>query len=232
MVRPQDQALYVLQNEFGLIKIGRSRDPERRARALARRERCEIRIVAVLPGCGHLEEATHLALSEFAIAGEWFAGGVATRETVEALLESVTAWDWPFEDRPDGADHWLDQFHDRRGAEAEVRLFRRILKVYLLKELPGPLADAAVHQLSELFRCGQLPAISVRKVCSAHISLYWVRGRWLTVPPYSTDMALAKSLLPPGYLASIRMETPLEVCVAAMELRLEVLKQEVRDLSF
>jgi hypothetical protein len=45
-------------------------------------------------------------------------------------------------------------------------------------------------------------------------------------------MALAKSLLPPGYLASIRMETPLEVCVAAMELRLEVLKQEVRDLSF
>ena len=82
MVEPTSQHLYVMQNEFGLIKIGRSIAVESRRQNLQQTDRCQIEIVAVFDFWGSLEETIHLELEEFRLIGEWFAGDE------EALLQS------------------------------------------------------------------------------------------------------------------------------------------------
>ncbi len=43
----EDQHLYIMQNEHGFIKVGRSENPEKRRRSLEIHERCKISIVGI-----------------------------------------------------------------------------------------------------------------------------------------------------------------------------------------
>ena len=231
MTKPNLQTLYVLQNEFGLIKIGRSVHLNRRLRALERQEECAIQIVAALPECGHLEEPTHIALAEHAIEGEWFDGSDVTRTAIAAALPDVKTWIWPYAHDPLRAQQWLESFLGRRDAKAEVRLFRRILDAHLRPVKPGAWADVAVHQLMTLFDTGELPNAMVAREGEETVAVFWETGsqKRRRVPTYSTDLALAASLWPKEIAPLGCDQSALENCIAAMELRLEALRAQARE---
>ncbi|CAB3803905.1 hypothetical protein LMG28138_05424 [Pararobbsia alpina] len=68
--RPQDQYLYVMQNEHGLIKVGRSIDPARRRLVLQSQCGCNIALVASLHQRGPDEEWVHSLLADFCVGYE------------------------------------------------------------------------------------------------------------------------------------------------------------------
>lgn len=107
--------LYVTQNEFGLIKIGRSHDVERRCRYLARELGCQIDIVAVVPESGHMEEYFHITLDHHCVGYEWFDGTEeAKAEIVSEMLIADLVEAWPFALDRSKADAWLDSFYDHQ----------------------------------------------------------------------------------------------------------------------
>ena len=76
---PSERApdLYIFANSLlpGLLKIGRSKDVERRRCELQRSQPFRIVTVASFPGAGHLEANVHLALRAHLVEGpgrEWF----------------------------------------------------------------------------------------------------------------------------------------------------------------
>lgn len=120
--------LYVMQNEFGLIKIGRSTNVMRRMRALQGTEMCRIQLVGIVEGAGHLEESTHIALDDFRLIGEWFDGGEDARNAIIQLLD-MKGDKWPFDlAAKDAIDRWLDAVEGRRFNQARVREFSRVAK--------------------------------------------------------------------------------------------------------
>jgi len=95
--RPSDQHLYVMQNEHGLIKVGRSVDPERRRLALQISCWCRLELVAILPNRGGEEEWTHMQLATHRLGHEWFAGTLEAKHAVSRLLCLGTVIIWPFD---------------------------------------------------------------------------------------------------------------------------------------
>ena len=106
MTDPVDQHLYVIQNEFGLIKIGRSIDPWTRLRQIRQTDRCRAELIAVFDGGGEDEEAIHIALDRFRLEGEWFDGSLTAREAVEMML-GIAPSEWKFELDKSRADGWI-----------------------------------------------------------------------------------------------------------------------------
>lgn len=218
MTDPRSQALYVMQNEVGLIKIGRALDPSARRQTLVQEERCAIEIVAVLPGWGDREEATHIALRDHAIEGEWFVGSNQARAAMAALLPGLSHRKWPYVYDAEQAGVWLDSFYDRRDRRSIKKQFRRILTVHLLQNEPGPDADASLQLLIGLTATGSLPSVAYQ----GGQAIYWTAGssRPIPVPPYSTDPALALSLWPEKARPAVWDGSAYDCCVAAMRARL------------
>jgi hypothetical protein len=61
--------LYVMQNQFGLVKVGRSAKPEFRRKQLEKSDLCSIVLVAVLKNAADREEQCHKALDDFRLIG-------------------------------------------------------------------------------------------------------------------------------------------------------------------
>lgn len=59
MTDPRTQMMYVMQNECGCIKIGRSVDPWQRRLNLRQSEHCTVELIAAFNGGGEHEEAIH-----------------------------------------------------------------------------------------------------------------------------------------------------------------------------
>ena len=71
-------SLYVMENLRlpGEFKIGRSKDPFRRARTLASGQNFQMKLVAIYPQAGRLEPLAHRLLAQYRVPGlshEWFA---------------------------------------------------------------------------------------------------------------------------------------------------------------
>jgi hypothetical protein len=69
-----------------MVKIGRSKDVERRRGELQRSQPFRIITVAAFPGAGHLEANVHLALHAHLVDGpgrEWFS--VAASDAIHAI---------------------------------------------------------------------------------------------------------------------------------------------------
>jgi hypothetical protein len=64
--------LYIMQNEQGAIKIGRTRNVERRRRGIETGSGNKIRLVFEQKHAGRNERRLHEALAEFRTLGEWF----------------------------------------------------------------------------------------------------------------------------------------------------------------
>jgi hypothetical protein len=87
---PSERApdLYIFANSLlpGLVKIGRSKDVERRRSELQRSQPFRIVTVASFPGSGHLEAKVHLALHAHLVDGpgrEWFS--IAASDAIHAI---------------------------------------------------------------------------------------------------------------------------------------------------
>lgn len=119
--------LYVMQNEFGFIKIGRSNRVEQRRRALEKTDLCSIRLVASFDDHGHLEEALHLTLDEHRLIGEWFYGDAPARAAIIAAMGLPAGQIWPYpETATVKANGWLDRLEDERANRASIREFGRL----------------------------------------------------------------------------------------------------------
>lgn len=56
-------SLYVMQNAHGLIKIGRSDNPQRRLTEIQQDARCAVALIATFPDVGHFKEWVHLQMA-------------------------------------------------------------------------------------------------------------------------------------------------------------------------
>ena len=221
VTRPDAQALYVMQNEFGLVKIGRSLDPERRRKNLQSGEGCAIAVVAVLDGQGHREEQVHLSLQRHIIEGEWFKGTPTARAAIIKALPHLAACDWPFEYDARGAKAWLDDFFGRRDRRALERMYHRILNVHVCGSGPGASADGMICLLLSLSETGDMVGVSVGReggqtVADIHDP---ATGETSRAPPYSTDLASAMTLWAESTQPVVWGGTPYECAVAAMKER-------------
>lgn len=120
--------LYVMQNCCGLIKIGRSYDPENRRRLLQISDKCTIKIVKILNECGHLEENAHIHLQKFRITGEWFEGTEISKKAISKYFSFSPEFAWPFHlDRKKAAE-WVRDLEFIRDKQAAERNFYRLLQ--------------------------------------------------------------------------------------------------------
>lgn len=85
--------LYVMQAVTGLIKVGRSKNPQRRLRALEQSSGQRIKLLLVLDGRGADERLIHAALAEYRTLGEWFNDTSTCRRAIcEALGGVKIGW--------------------------------------------------------------------------------------------------------------------------------------------
>lgn len=144
MVKTTDQNLYVMQNEFGFIKIGRSVDVERRRLTLQTTERCKISVVEEFAGCGDLEEDLHIEMADFHVAGEWFDGSDEARDALSGFIGADDPpIEWPYKNDQDMAVAWLQHIEVVRHAAAIRKALDR--EIGILRSADGP---SFVHDCS------------------------------------------------------------------------------------
>lgn len=69
--RPQ-KMIYVVEAQIGLIKVGGSRFPERRAENISAHSPCRVRLIAKWPGSLLAEQDVHCRLRAHRSHNEWF----------------------------------------------------------------------------------------------------------------------------------------------------------------
>jgi len=75
--------VYFMQEGYGAIKIGNSRQPEIRRADLQRGTPKELKILAILPGDYRIERRFHKALWRYRSHGEWFRRGDWLNDVLE-----------------------------------------------------------------------------------------------------------------------------------------------------
>lgn len=120
--------LYVMQNEHGFIKIGRSDDPRRRLMEVQKSARCPVALIATFPEAGHFEEWVHIQMADHHIGFEWFEGTREAMDVLAALLGLELTWAYAFEGT--SAHAWtkrlLDSGTERYWRKRERDVIRRI----------------------------------------------------------------------------------------------------------
>ena len=137
---PNKQDIYIFQNQFGLVKIGRSIDVEKRRKAVERTDKCSVALVAILPGAGRSEERLHDLLVDFRVTGEWFDGSRGMKEVLEkATKKKIPLWPYEFDRVP--ASDWLKQLEILRDEEARSRQFYRMIQILSSSSAPNIYSD-------------------------------------------------------------------------------------------
>lgn len=218
--------LYVLQNEYGLIKIGRSFEPERRCRIVASRDRCKAQIVEVLVGKGFREPAIHRRLERFALGGEWFDGDSAARSAVQRAINPSLKWAWPYELDEDQADQWLqilDQQQFKRYVELE---FSKVVGNIRFCNWDNCYKDEAINELYNLTVTGDFDQYDIRTECNETVIYIAARPPLpeRRVPSYCTDLKACLALWPAGTRPALWTGTPIECAIAALKQRLTDLR--------
>lgn len=199
MINPARQHLYLMQNEFGLIKIGRSVDPDTRLYHLRRSERCNIELVAVFANYGADEETIHLGLSEFRLFGEWFAGDHEARGAIEAEINCTTPIEWPFAYDDAGAAKWFDQMQVLRNANYIRRdLYRSITTIRHATE-----ANRAIDRIID-------SALNLATTGDRF-------GNQRPTPAYTASIEDALLVWPEDIRPAFWEGSPIECCIAALE---------------
>lgn len=212
-----------MQNSYGLVKIGRSVDPARRCRALQSRERCEIQIVAVIPGEGANEEYYHCQLRDYWIEGEWFSG---CDESLAAIVQTMQLGDvkWPFDLKATDASQWLSEFKSWRGDRKLIKQFDREIRLLINAQDSHRVHDASIWWLvkyGELKRNStNLHVIRARSPGEPDYELV-ERGRRTgrTIPFYTSEVAAAMTLWPNDCRPEKWEGSAVSCCVAALKAR-------------
>lgn len=205
-------SLYVMQNEHGAIKIGRSANPEERKAQIAQVFRCKPKLVAVLPDAGHKEEWCHRQLTEHALGSEWFAGSAAARTQIAELLEVRLVW--PFAESRVAQERWLLQITDdaafRYWRKQERTVIRRLMGAVngsqrLLPWLDGDIAFAMGYRGLSYGKDGLTGALGEQ-------------GPRVAIPAYTQSLGAARVLWPADHTSAPEPTTndPLEFCLIAL----------------
>lgn len=216
---PQD--LYVMQNEHGLIKVGRSVNPERRRRDLERSEQCRIALVHVLAAQGEREERVHLKLRRHLIEGEWFKGSSASRNAIAKELGLEPDLAWPFLFDRVAAAAWLERFYSWRDDRAVDRLFGRLMTRIKACADHEWIANADIWHLLCVSDTGEQPIVSVQGQGEGVVLEGWQRGAKapVRVPTYTSDLAACIELWPEDVRPTTWDGPPLECALAALAER-------------
>lgn|GEM_PF-6047419 len=217
MTDPTAQHLYVMQNEFGCIKVGRSVDPWQRRHSLRQSEHCQVELIIAVEGGGEDEEAIHYRLRKHHLVGEWFNGTNATRNAVAKEFQPL-ALDWKFRHDPEGAAEWLDHFQVVRKADANKKWITS--EIGIMRGLPEPhyIHDGAVFSISYFYRNGEQAIVSVGRVDgrSTYIWHHPVTGERIAVPEYTSNLALALTAWPDDARPASWEGTAPECCIEAL----------------
>lgn len=217
MVDPATQTLYLMQNEHGLIKVGRSIHPQRRLKKLISTERCHIEIVEQFPNCGDLEEHVHIALDEFRVVGEWFHGSADARLTIAAAL-GIDDIEWPFEFDIAKAERWIEDTVDLHVNRSTVRYVLRFVEMIRWHQNPADQNNQILRIWHDL-AYGGWPDISYRETRRGNI-IKWREphtGKLVPIPDFSGDLDIALTVWPEKQRPSEWVGTALECSLAGIK---------------
>lgn len=191
-IKPALQHLYVMQNEFGCIKIGRSIDPWQRRLNLRQTEHCSVELIAAFEGGGENEEAIHLELNEFRLEGEWFEGRHAARAAIERIF-GPEPLEWKFAHDPEGAAKWLDHLRVVRAANYIRNLISNSIGILRSATEPSWVYDGRVFLCRYLAATGDLPALSVEERNGKTVNVWYHDGanKGELLPAYTSSIDLA-----------------------------------------
>lgn len=171
MTDPILQDLYVMQNEFGCIKVGRSIDPWRRIYALRQSEHCRVELIAAFEGGGEYEEAIHIELGAHRLEGEWFDGCDGARKAVAKIFGSEHL-DWKFEHDPVGSERWLTHLRVTREASAIRSVIARVLEMLRRAKEGSDIFDGYIFLCRYLAEQGRRPALKGTKKKDRSVTLW------------------------------------------------------------
>ncbi len=223
MVAPTNQHLYVLQNEFGLIKIGRSLHPRQRVAELRFYDRCSPSIVALFEYQGDGEEWLLCELAKYRVFGEWFDGSDVARAAVEAALEQ--GLEWPHTYRPRLAKRWTKMMLAMRRIRRAHREIRRMRQEGVDLEKPSVTLDML---FLDACRPDWLPKDgfpSLHQRINGSLGVSWSTmsrcGRYesaIRLPHrYTSDVNSALLLWPDVKRPQVWEGTPFSCCLAALQ---------------
>jgi hypothetical protein len=219
MVEPAKQDLYIMQNEFGLLKIGRSVDVERRRLKLQTSERCRISVVEVYVGCGDMEEDIHLDMDDYRLVGEWFDG---SEEARMALCESVGCGvsppSWPYDLDGERAAAWLNHIAVVRHAAAIRRELYRQIAILRTADGPSWVYDCGIFFVKWRAATGARPFLHNEKADGQTVTRWHDPDTGATgiVPGFTRDAETALMAWPDDLRPAIWDGSPVECCIAAL----------------
>ena len=212
-----------MQNEHGLIKIGRSVDPERRRRVLEAEERCRIVLVAVQENWGRFEEAIHIDMDDFRIMGEWFSGDAFARELALIHFGMPKDTKWPFELNQMAAEAWLDELEQWRTIRSVRKSIDHTIQTLRRAEPGAPFLDFHIWHTIWVVARGKDWWVSVDR-----------KGRDIVtnssdeaprqILAYTTDVEAALTLWPDGDRPARWLRSAKDCCIAALKNELEVVQ--------
>lgn len=226
--------LYVMQNAYGLIKIGRSKNPEIRRCQIEQSTHCEVVLINTAPQCGHLEEWIHRQLEEYRVCGEWFNGSQELHLAVERLFRMK--FEWPYKYNQLDAENWLDamkfRMMDTYWRNRQRKLIRNlkaaILGIGLFEDFKNGsvLLDGRIAILVgyENWQCN---ADGIYK-CTFEDD-----DELIDVPPFTQSMNAANLLWPPlpeGIQRKL-VTTPMDCCLAALCERWYFNEEKLKPLA-
>ncbi|WP_342617548.1 hypothetical protein [Rhodoferax sp. GW822-FHT02A01] len=209
----QAQSLYVMQNQFGAIKIGRSAQPESRLVQVAQKFRCQVKMVAVFPQNGHKEEWCHVHLAKQSLGAEWFNGIDSTKVRISELLEVPLTW--PYTLDAAGLKRWLSRVTD----EAADRYWRKRERT-VIRRLLGAIQGAT--RVREDLDGDIALLVGYTDLCTADVESGYIarkdgQGPMVPVPAFTRTLAAAKLLWPDEVPQADPITlSPLQYCLDAL----------------
>lgn len=216
MTEPTAQNLYVMQNEFGCIKVGRSVDPWERRRNLCQSEHCKVELVAAFEGGGEDEEAIHIELDEYRLEGEWFDGTGEARAAVESIFQMHPS-EWKFDHDPDGAAKWLDHLRVVRAARYIDRMLAGVIATLRKTTEVSWVYDGDIFFCRHLAETGTRPFISAERRRGKVVTVcYTSDNKRQVLPAYTSSVEAALMAWPDDLRPATWEGSPHECCATAL----------------
>jgi hypothetical protein len=218
MTDPTTQLIYVMQNEHGCIKIGRSLDPWQRRMNLRQSEHCDLEVVAAFEGGGEHEEAIHLALGSYRLEGEWFDGSDPARAEIAAIF-APHVLEWQFSHNPAAAANWLDHLRVVRAANYIRKAITREIGILRAATEQGWVYDRGVFWCRYLAETGTKPILLTAKEGGETVNV-WLNpeaGSRVVLPRYTASPELALFAWPDDVRPGAWDGTAFDCCIAALQ---------------
>lgn len=226
MVNPRSQDLYVVQNQFGLIKIGRSVDIDQRVDSIQKTTRCKLSVVATFSNCGDLEETVHLGAGEFRLLGEWFCGSEKARAAINNAL-GRSRIQWPISYDASRAAEWLRRLAIVRELEACSKALYREITILRTADGPHWAYDVGV---AALMRNPLIDGSLRDAACITAGSKGSITDRDGTkrpIPRFSADIDAALLVWPSAVRPTSFDGDPIVCCIAGLSAHRAVLAKQI-----